>query len=47
MNKKSLTHRQFIENCEDILARQSYVSINESALKAFAKTLKASDFVPD
>jgi len=47
MKKYSPSHRQFIENCEDILSKQSYVSINESALKAFAKTLKASDFIPD
>ena len=43
---KSSTHQQFIENCEDILSKQSYVSINEAALEAFAKTLKASASVP-
>ena len=47
MKKVSRTHRQFIRNCKDILARQSDVSINDKALKAFAKTLKASSFVPD
>jgi len=41
------THQKFIENCEDILSKQSYVSINDAALKAFAKTLKKSDFIPD
>ena len=43
----SRTQRMFIENCNDILSKQSYVSINEAALKAFAKTLKESDFIPD
>ncbi len=47
MNKESQTRRQFIENCEDILKKQSDVSINAAALKAFAKTLKKSSFVPD
>ena len=47
MSKTSLTHQQFVKNCEDILARQSYASINEDSLKVFAKTLKASDFIPD
>ncbi len=47
MSKLSRTHQEFIENCEDILSRQSYVSINETALEAFAKTLKPSDFIPD
>lgn len=44
---KSQTHRTFIENCEDILSRQSDVVINDQALEGFAKTLKASSFVPD
>src|SRR4051812_30786630 len=47
MKKFSRTHRQFVENCKDILSKQSYVSINDAALKAFAKTLKPSEFVPD
>ena len=41
------THREFLENCNDILSQQSYVVINNNALEAFAKTLKKSDFVPD
>jgi len=44
---KSKAHRAFIENCEDILARQSDVVINDKALEAFAQTLTASSFVPD
>ena len=44
---RSAAHRAFVENCEDILARQSDVHINEAAIEAYAKTLKASDFVPD
>lgn len=44
---KTQTHRAFIQNCEDILARQSDVVINDAALEDFAKTLKASSFVPD
>jgi len=43
----SQTHRAFIENCKDILARQSDVVINDKALEAFAQTLKASSFIPD
>lgn len=43
----SRARRDFVENCEDILARQSDVRINDAALEAYAKTLKASDFVPD
>ncbi len=44
---KSKTHRAFIENCQDILAKQSDVVINDQALEAFAQTLKVSSFVPD
>lgn len=44
---KSKTHRAFIENCEDILAQQSDVVINDKALEDFAQTLKASSFIPD
>lgn len=44
---RSPAQRAFIENCEDILARQSDVSINDAALEAYARTLKASNFVPD
>jgi hypothetical protein len=44
---KTATQRAFIQNCEDILARQSDVTINDQALADFAKTLKASSFVPD
>lgn len=44
---KTPTHRAFIENCEDILSRQSDVVINDQALEAFAGTLKASSFIPD
>lgn len=44
---RSAAHRAFVENCEDILARQSDVHINDAALEAYAKTLKASSFVPD
>lgn len=44
---RSPAYRAFIENCEDILARQNDVQINDAALDAFAQTLKASDFVPD
>lgn len=40
-------HRKFVENCRDILAHQSYVSINEAALESFAATLKAQDYIPD
>lgn len=43
----SAAHRAFIENCEDILARQNDVRLNEVALEAYAKTLKPSGFVPD
>ena len=44
---RSKTHHAFIENCADILARQSDVVINDHALEVFAQTLKASSFVPD
>lgn len=47
MSSKSKTHRAFIQNCADILARQSDVVINDHALEAFAQTLNASSFVPD
>lgn len=48
MSKKySSTHRAFVKNCEDILATQSDVTINEAKLEEFAQNLKASDFVPD
>lgn len=48
MSKKYYsTHRDFLKNCEDILAAQSDVTINEAKLEEFAQSLKASDFVPD
>jgi len=37
----------FLENCRDILARQSHVTINDAALDKFAETLKKSTFIPD
>jgi hypothetical protein len=47
LKNDSVAHREFLENCQGILAKQSHVTINEQALEAFAKTLKASSFVPD
>lgn len=47
MTKTSRTHQEFIENCQDILAKQSHVSINETALESLAQSLKASNFIPD
>jgi len=43
----SLTHQAFLQNCEDILAAQSDVTINEAKLESFAQTMKSSDFIPD
>lgn len=43
----SVVRRQFLENCEDIVRRQSDVTIDDAALKAFAKTIQAANFVPD
>lgn len=48
MGKKyTAARRAFLKNCEDILAAQSDVTINEAKLEDFAKSMKASDFVPD
>jgi len=47
MPETSRTHQEFIENCQDILAKQTHVSINETALEALAQSLKASSFIPD
>lgn len=47
MTAVSILHERFIENCQDILAQQNHVSINEQALDTFAQTLKSSNFVPD
>lgn len=47
MRNTTQIHRQFVENCEDILAQQEHVRINDAALEGFAKTLKASSFIPD
>ena len=44
---RSAAHLAFVENCEDILAHQSDVRINDAALEVYAKTLKAASFVPD
>tara|TARA_R110002124_G_scaffold65553_7_gene179296 strand:+ start:406 stop:1362 length:957 start_codon:yes stop_codon:yes gene_type:complete len=43
----SPTHQSFLQNCEDILAAQSDVTINEDKLEEFAQTMQASCFVPD
>jgi len=43
----SSVRRQFLENCEDIVRKQADVTIDDAALKAFAKTIQASNFVPD
>lgn len=39
--------QQFLQNCRDIVRGQNDVTINATALDAFAKTLKASSFTPD
>lgn len=47
MKNTSAAHQAFVENCQDIVSHQSFVTIDEAAVTAFAKTLKKSDFVPD
>lgn len=47
MKEVSTLHQQFIDNCRDIVARQSDVTINEAAVEAFAMTIQASTFVPE
>lgn len=43
----SQRHKEFIRNCESILAKSDGISIDEAALDNFATSLKASSFVPD
>lgn len=49
MRNISNLHQEFVENCRDIVAQQSHVTINEAALEAFARALPPSggSSVPD